>query len=319
MIATITLNPAIDIRYNLPDFHLDGVNRVTAVDKTAGGKGLNVSRVLSQLGANVTCTGFLGGKSGEWIADQLPNYNLINRFVGIKGETRFCLVIESKEGHTEILEQGPEILENEREEFLKNFDTIIESNNYIVGSGSLPYGIDSDFYRDLIEKTKQKGKYFLLDSSGESLAHGIKGKPFLIKPNREEFCKLIGLNQLSIEDMIWYAQDICQKGTQYVLLSLGKEGALLVSKDVTLQAVIPALTDVHQVGSGDSMLAGFTFAHSKGYSIEDILKWSCACGISNAASERTGSVELTKVQHYFNLIKVKELTGGDQGGKYSLF
>jgi len=311
MIATITLNPAIDIRYNLPVFHLDGVNRVTAVDKTAGGKGLNVSRVLSQLGANVTCTGFLGGKSGEWIAGQLPNYNLINRFIEIEGETRFCLAIESTQGHTEILEQGPEILENEREEFLKNFDTILESNNYIVGSGSLPHGIDSDFYRDLIEKTKQKGKYFLLDTSGESLAHGIKGKPFLIKPNREEFCNLIGLNQLSLEDMIWHAKDICQNGIEYVLLSLGKEGALLISKNITLQAVIPTLTDVHQVGSGDSMLAGFAFAHSKGYSIEDILKWSCACGVSNAASERTGSVELTKVQHYFNLIKVKELTGGD--------
>jgi tagatose 6-phosphate kinase len=311
MIATITLNPAIDIRYNLPVFQLDGVNRVTAVDKTAGGKGLNVSRVLSQLGANVTCTGFLGGKSGEWIANQLPNYNLINCFTGIKGETRFCLAIESTQGHTEILEQGPEILENEREEFLKNFDTILESNNYIVGSGSLPHGIDSDFYRDLIEKTKQKGKYFLLDTSGESLAHGIKGKPFLIKPNREEFCNLIGLNQLSLEDMIWHAKDICQNGIEYVLLSLGKEGALLISKNITLQAVIPTLTDVHQVGSGDSMLAGFAFAHSKGYSIEDILKWSCACGVSNAASERTGSVELTKVQHYFNLIRVKELTGGD--------
>ncbi|MEE6452391.1 1-phosphofructokinase family hexose kinase [Gottfriedia acidiceleris] len=311
MIATITLNPAIDIRYNLPIFHLDGVNRVTAIDKTAGGKGLNVSRVLSQLGANVTCTGFLGGKSGEWIASQLQDDNIINRFIEIKGETRFCLAIESKQGHTEILEQGPEILENEREEFLKNFDIILESNNYIVGSGSLPHGINSDFYRDLIEKTKQKGKYFLLDSSGESLAHGVKGKPFLIKPNREEFCKLIGLNQLSIDDMIWHAREICHKGTQYVLLSLGKEGALLISENVTLQAVIPTLTDVHQVGSGDSMLAGFAFAHSKGFSIVDSLKWSCACGISNAASERTGSVELTKVQQYFNLIKVKELIGGD--------
>ncbi|PGL72841.1 1-phosphofructokinase family hexose kinase [Bacillus sp. AFS055030] len=319
MIATITLNPAIDIRYNLPVFHLDGVNRVTTVDKTAGGKGLNVSRVLSQLGAKVTCTGFLGGKSGEWISEQLPNYNLINRFVKIEGETRFCLAIESKEGHTEILEQGPDIVENEREEFLKTFDTILEMNNYIVGSGSLPSGIDSDFYRNIIEKTNQKGKYFLLDSSGESLAHGIKGKPFLIKPNREEFCRLIGLHQLSIEDMIKYARDICQKGTKYVLLSLGREGALLISENTTLQAVIPSLTNAHQVGSGDSMLAGFTFAHSKGFSIEDTLKWSCACGISNASSERTGSVELSKVQYYFNLIKVKDLTGGDQGGKYSLF
>ncbi|PGS54437.1 1-phosphofructokinase [Bacillus sp. AFS041924] len=310
MIATITLNPAIDIRYSLPTLYLDEVNRVSSVDKTAGGKGLNVSRVLSQLGAIVTCTGFLGGKSGEWIAEQLLNSNLTNHFVKIKGETRFCLAVKSKEGHTEILEQGPEILENEREEFLKNFDTILDSNNYIVASGSLPNGVESDLYRHLIEKTNLRGKYFLLDSSGQSLAHSIKGKPFLIKPNKEEFCKLIGLDEISLEDMIKYAQDICQKGIEYVLLSLGKEGALLISKNKILQAIIPTLTAVNQVGSGDSMLAGFTFAHSKGYSIEEVFKWSCACGMSNAATEQTGSIELSQVQYYFNLIKVRQLAGG---------
>ncbi|MFB7138405.1 1-phosphofructokinase family hexose kinase [Gottfriedia sp. NPDC056225] len=312
MIATITINPAIDIRYNLPAFHLDEVNRVQSVDKTAGGKGLNVSRVLCQLEATVTCTGFLGGKSGEWIAEQLSIWSLENQFVKIKGETRFCLAIESKEGHTEILEQGPEILENEREEFLKNFDIILGSNQYIVASGSLPTGIDSNFYRELIEKTNQKGKYFLLDSSGESLANGIKGKPFLIKPNKEELCKLIGLNDVSLEDMINHSLEICRKGTKFVLLSLGKEGALLISENKILKAIIPTLTNVHQVGSGDSMLAGFTFAHSKGYLIEDVFKWSCACGMSNAASERTGSIELSQVQHFFNQIKVEELVGGKE-------
>ena len=309
MIATVTLNPAIDIRYSIPAFQLDNVNRVSSVDKTAGGKGLNVSRVLSQLGAKVTCTGFLGGKSGEWIAEQFTNWNLINCFVPIQGETRFCLAIESMEGHTEILEQGPEIIENEKEEFLQNFDSVLESNDYIIISGSLPGGLEADFYRQLAEMAKHKGKYVLLDSSGESLAQGIHGKPFLIKPNKDEFCQLIGKGSLSLEEMIWHSQIICQNGVEYVLLSLGKSGALLISRSQVLRADIPILTNVHQVGSGDSMLAGFTYAHSQGYSIEEVLKWACACGMSNAASERTGWIDLLQVQNFLNLIKVKELTG----------
>ncbi|WP_088043068.1 1-phosphofructokinase [Bacillus sp. EAC] len=311
MIATVTLNPAIDIRYSLSAFQLDEVNRVSSVDKTAGGKGLNVSRVLSQLGAKVTCTGFLGGKSGEWIAEQLPNWKLINRFIPIQGETRFCLTIESREGHTEILEQGPKIVENEREEFLKNFDTILESMEYIVVSGSLPGGLEADFYRQLAEKAKQHGKYLLLDSSGDALAEGVHGKPFLIKPNREEFCKLIGEGQISLKGMMLHAQALCQNGVEFVLLSLGEDGALLISRSRVLQAIIPTLTTVHQVGSGDSMLAGFTYAHSRGYPIEEVLKWSCACGMSNAVSERTGSIDLSQVQYFLNVIKVKELTGGE--------
>jgi len=310
MIATVTCNPAIDIRYNLPFFQLDEVNRVSNVDKTAGGKGLNVSRVLSQLGAKVTCTGFLGGKSGEWITEQFPKWGFINQFVPIQGNTRFCLAIESSEGHTELLEQGPTIVENEREEFLRNFDGILETNQYVVVSGSLPNGLSSDFYRQLALKANQKGKFLLLDSSNEALEQGIQGNPFLIKPNKEELCKLIGKKNASLEEMMLHARAICQKGIKFVLLSLGKQGALLISSGRVLQANIPTLTSVHQVGSGDSMLAGFTFAHSKGYSIEEVLKWACACGMSNAASERTGEIDLSQVHYFLNFIEVKELTGG---------
>jgi len=311
MIATVTLNPAVDTRYSLSTFQLDEVNRVSSVDRTPGGKGLNVSRVLSQLGIEVTCTGFLGGKNGEWIASQLLNWKLFNQFVRIKGETRLCLAIESKEGHTEILEQGPKIMENEKVEFLENFDSILKLNEYIVVSGSLPCGIESNFYLKLAEKAKLKGKKLLLDSSGEALAQSIHGNPFLIKPNREEFCKLIGEKQASLEDMIWHAQAICQKGVEYVLLSLGGYGALLVSRRRVLQANIPTLAAVNPVGSGDSMLAGFTYAHSKGYPTPDVLKWACACGMSNAATERTGMIDLSQVKSFLNVIEVNEIVGGE--------
>ncbi|MEH7481286.1 1-phosphofructokinase [Neobacillus drentensis] len=310
MIATVTINPAIDVRYNLSTLQMDKVNRVSSIDKTAGGKGLNVSRVLTQLGAEVTCTGFLGGKSGEWIAEQLPELKLMNRFVSIKGDTRSCLAILSNEGHTEILEHGPKILENEKDSFLEMYDSILETANYVVVSGSLPDGIESDFYQTLAEKAGQKGRYLLLDSSGTALSLGIQGKPFLIKPNKEEFCKLIGKNHLSMDDVMRYAQAICRDGVEYVLLSLGKEGAILASKNRVLQAVIPAVKEINQVGSGDSMLAGFTYAHSQGLAIDEVLKWACSCGMSNAASEKTGYINLSQVHHYVELVKVIEINMG---------
>lgn len=310
MIATVTLNPAIDIRYSLSTFQMDEVNRVSSIDKTAGGKGLNVSRVLSRLGAEVTCTGFLGGKSGEWIADQLPYMKLNNRFVSIEGETRSCLAILSDEGHTEILEQGPKVFGNEIDSFLKTFDSILETTDYVVVSGSLPEGIETDFYKKLADKAGKMGKYLLLDSSGTALAQGIYGKPFLIKPNKEEFSKLIGKNDVSYEEMMMYGQAICRDGIEYILLSLGQEGAILVSKNQILQATLPAVKVINQIGSGDSMLAGFTYAHSQGYSIDEVLKWACACGMSNAASEKTGSINLLQVQHFAGLVKVIELGEG---------
>ena len=309
MIATVSLNPAIDVSYSVPSFQSGQIHRASSVDKTAGGKGLNVSRVLSQLGMKISCTGFLGGKSGEWIADSLQEMMLENRFIPIKGETRSCLAILSQEGQTEILEQGPQISRDERKLFLEIYDSILDEADYIVASGSLPNGLESSFYQVLAEKAKQRGRCFLLDSSGTGLAKGVLGKPFLIKPNLEEFCKLIGKSSdIEFNEMIEYAQGICRNGVEYLLLSLGREGALLVNQSRILKAEIPAIKAKNPVGSGDSMLAGFTFAHSKKYPLEDMLKWACACGMSNAASKKTGSINLSQVHQFVNLIEVIEIT-----------
>lgn len=308
MIATVSLNPSIDVRYNIPVFQVGQIHRAASIDKTAGGKGLNVSRVLSQLGIKVSCTGFLGGKSGEWIADRLQESMLVNRFTPIKGETRSCLAILTEDGQTEILEQGPYISKNERKLFLEIYDSILDEADYVVASGSLPAGLEQSFYQILADRAKQKGRYFLLDSSGIGLAQGIQGKPFLIKPNKEEFCNLIGNYDIKFKEMLEHAKEICRSGVEYLLLSLGKDGALLVSKSRILKADIPVIKALNPVGSGDSMLAGFTFAHSKEYPLEDVLKWSCACGMSNAASEKTGSINLLEVQQFINLIKVIEIT-----------
>ncbi|KAA0565745.1 1-phosphofructokinase [Bacillus sp. CH30_1T] len=306
MIATVTLNPAIDVRYTLSQFKMGEVNRVSTIDKSAGGKGLNVTRVLSQLGQKVTCTGFLGGKSGEWIENQLSHLEVHNSFVPIKGETRTCLAILSKEGQTEILETGPFISSNELEIFDRTFSSILDTVDFVVVSGSLPEGVPTDFYRELTKKANQKGVRLLLDTSGPGLAAGIAGKPFLIKPNKEEFARLIGRTFGSTDDMLRHAQAICQKGIHYVLLSLGEEGAILVNGKRILRAKVPRVKAVNPVGSGDSMLAGFTYAYSHGFPIEEVLKWACACGMSNAIMENTGEVNLLDIRRFVKEIDVIE-------------
>jgi tagatose 6-phosphate kinase len=319
MIATVTLNPAIDVRYTLSQMQIGEINRVYSVEKTAGGKGLNVTRVLSTLGHKVACTGFLGGKSGEWIQTQLPHLNTHNHFISVKGETRSCLAVLSKEGQTEILEPGPVIESDEIKCFHRAFDSILDMVNVIVVSGSLPEGIPTDFYRELSEKANKKGARLLLDTSGPALAQSIPGKPFLIKPNREEFAELIGKEVESNHDMLEEAQAICLKGIQYVLVSIGGEGAYLVSKERVLSSRIPKVNVVNPVGSGDSMLAGFTHAYSHGYPIEEVLKWACACGMSNAMLEKTGAINLDHIRQFVEEIEVIEEIGGMENESYSVF
>lgn len=319
MIATVTLNPAIDVRYTLSQFQMGGVNRVSSIEKSAGGKGLNVTRVLSRLGQKVTCTGFLGGKSGEWIESELSHLKVHNSFVPIKGETRTCLAILSKEGQTEILETGPFIPSNELEIFDRTFSSILDTVDFVVVSGSLPEGVPTGFYSELSKNANQKGVRLLLDTSEPALAEGIAGKPFLIKPNKEEFARLIGKTFDSTDDMLRHAQAICHKGIHYVLLSLGEEGAILVSEKRVLRAKVPNVKAVNPVGSGDSMLAGFTYAYSHGFPIGEVLKWACACGMSNAIMEKTGEVNLLDIRRFVKEIDVVERIGGMENESYRLF
>ncbi|WP_299744433.1 1-phosphofructokinase [uncultured Rossellomorea sp.] len=319
VIATVTLNPAIDVRYTLSQFQIGGVNRVSSIEKTPGGKGLNVTRVLSGLGNRVTCTGFLGGNSGAWIQNQLSHMDLHEHFISIKGETRSCLAVLSKEGQTEILEPGPVIGTDEIERFHRVFAYLMGTVDYVVVSGSLPEGIPNDFYKGLSNIANQSGVRMLLDTSGPALFESMDGKPFLIKPNKEEFNALIGRKTNSKSDMLQQAQSICQKGVPYVLLSLGAEGAFLVSENRVLFARIPNVNVVNPVGSGDSMLAGFTHAYSHGYPIEEVLKWACACGMSNAMLEKTGSINPVHVRRFVKRIDVIEMIGGMEDESYRMF
>lgn len=188
MILTVTLNPSVDISYPLETLKIDTVNRVKDVSKTAGGKGLNVTRVLYESGDKVTATGFLGGKIGEFIESELEQSPVSPAFYKISGNTRNCIAILHEGNQTEILEQGPTISHEEAEGFLDHYSNLIKQSEVVTISGSLPSRLPNDYYEKLIQLASDEGVAVVLDCSGAPLETVLKSsaKPTAIKPNNEE-------------------------------------------------------------------------------------------------------------------------------------
>ena len=192
MILTVTMNPSIDTRYQLDKLIIDDVNRVTP-EKTAGGKGLNVSRVLLQLGDDVLATGLLGGHMGAYMAELMDADGVKNDFVPIAGETRICLNILHEGNQTELLESGPQIAPAELEAFTAKFAELAAKADVVTLSGSLPRGVDAGYYAELVKIAEEAGAKVLLDTSGASLEAALESdaKPELVKPNLTEINGLL--------------------------------------------------------------------------------------------------------------------------------
>ena len=255
----MTLNPSVDIKYTLDYFSIDEVNRVDQVIKTAGGKGLNVSRVLKQLDAEVGATGFLGGELGEFIRSELKKECIVDLFVPISGKTRNCIAVIHEGMQTEILESGPVIQDEEIEQFLSNFIKILPQVDLVTISGSLPKGVPTNFYQRIIELCSQHEKLVLLDTNEKLLDASLKGraKPYLIKPNREELAGFLGREINSQEDLMVALGDQAFQDIEWVVVSLGSKGAMIKHQESIYNVQIPKVEAVNPVGSGDSVIAGF--------------------------------------------------------------
>lgn len=306
MILTITMNPAIDIHYRMDSFEVNSISRTNQPLKTPGGKGLNVSRVLCQLGSSVMASGVLGGDNGLWIKEQLKNYKLEDHFTSINSNTRECLAIITPETQTEILGNGTDVSEEELEIFLDRYKTLLGKSSLVCISGSLPLGIPKDFYATLIHKANKKKVPVILDTSGTSLKEAITASPFLIKPNKEELASLINKPLKSDADIIDAAKVLQSQGAQNILISLGAKGAIFIGEN-TYKVSIPSINLLNPVGSGDSSVAGFAYGIINSYDIEECIRSSMACGISNAMNEETGYISLDELENIKNKIIIEKV------------
>lgn len=290
MITTITLNVAIDKAYQVEVFETGEVNRVRTCTNTPGGKGLNVAKVANICGEEVAASGFVGGHAGAYVVDMLMAEGVQSDFVHTKNETRSCINILADDGSsTEFLEPGAEIYPEELKAFLEKFPQIVEKSDVITISGSVPKGIGTDIYGKLITLTKEKGKKVILDTSGELLKEGIKAKPTMVKPNTDEIQALLGVSVKSKEEVIDGAKKLHDMGIEVVVVSLGKDGALVVSDEGVFQGRPPVIQTVNTVGCGDSMVAAFAVGFARGYGMEETLRYAVAVSAANALTMATGS------------------------------
>lgn len=309
MIATVTLNPAVDKTIHASRIVLGSVNRVDDVINIAGGKGINVAKVLRQYDMDVKCLGFLGGYCGELIRDSVEMMGAKDAFTTVKNETRTSINIISEDGYiTEFLEPGPQIAEDELKSFIENFEKEIEDCDIVVISGSSPVGVDASTYAKLITIAKDMGKKVLLDASGDNLREGVKACPFMIKPNMRELENLMGRRIQGIQDVLSAASSIIENGIPNVVVSMGSKGILYARKSEdkidAYYVQAPTIRVVNSVGSGDSAVAAFAFSIANGMSPEDTIKKCVAISVANALSLENGVISKEKADEIESNLKV---------------
>lgn len=293
MIATVTLNVAIDKAYVIDKLEHGTVMRVKKCTNTPGGKGLNVAKVAKLCGEEVLATGFAGGFNGKSVISMLNACDVPNNFVEVKNETRCCINILSEDDNssTEFLEPGAPVDEAEVDRFLAVFEDILKTADVITISGSAPKGVDTGIYGKLIALCHKACVPVCLDTSGKLLEDGIKALPTLIKPNTDEIEALLNVKVKSREDVMQGAIQLHEMGIKYVVVSLGAEGALFVCDEGIFMGMPPKIVPVNTVGCGDSMLAAFAVGIKNNLSPEDMMKEAVAVSAANALSMATGHFE----------------------------
>lgn len=309
MILTVTLNPAVDKTYTSGELITGHVNRMRSVVSLAGGKGVNVTKVLRQYDFPVCATGFLGGYAGNFIENDLQGRKVACHFIRVDGETRSNMNILADNGYvTEILEPGPEVKEEQFKQFLIQYDNLLSFCELVVLSGSIARGLPEDVYALLIEKARIKGIKTLLDTSGESLRAGIKAKPYLIKPNLKELEYIVGHKLPNREAVIEAALSIHKEGIAHVLVSMGKKGLLnITSGGYVYFAKAGGVQALNTVGCGDCVVAAYAMSIVKRESKEDSIKRAVAISAANATSLRSADIPLDIAQEFMETIAVEKL------------
>ena len=304
MIFTVTLNPSIDYVVETENFKIGCLNRSKNEYAVAGGKGINVSCVLKELGVETKALGFAAGFTGNEIIRILNQKGIKNNFVVLeKGMTRINVKINGK-NETEINGKGPEISEREFN-WLREILEEAKKGDMLILSGSVPQSNVEDMYEKLAESANKKGIRFIADTEGKKLLSTLKYKPFMVKPNLKELEEVFGAKIETDEGIIAYGRKLQYYdggGAENVLISMGKEGAVLLCGDGRiLREKAPKGNVLSTVGSGDSMVAGFAAGIELYGDYEKAFKLACACGSACAFSIGTPTKE--KINEVLSLIK----------------
>lgn len=300
MIYTLTLNPSIDYVIEVPNLELGKVNRTSQDIKFPGGKGINVSRMLSSQGTENIALGFLGGFTGEFINNKLKTYGITTNFIKVNGDSRINVKVKSNE-ETEINGAGPNISKENLDTLFKKLDALKE-DDILVLAGSIPSTLHKDLYLQIQKRVCNNNVKVVVDTSGKALLEAIKNKPFLIKPNNHEIEEIFNVKIKSEKELISYGKKLVELGAENVIISMAGDGALLINSNGIFKGNAPKGEVKNSVGAGDSLVGGFLAEYVK---TNDILK-SFKNGIASGSASAF-SLDLAKYEFVKELLPMIEI------------
>jgi 1-phosphofructokinase family hexose kinase len=308
MIYTVTLNPALDRAIFIERLMEEDTIRVYSETFYAAGKGIDVSRVIRELGGQSVALGLVGGYNGLHLEGLLINAGVMTDFTKIAHETRTNIILKERSTGRQfvISAAGPEIDSAEISQFYRHV-LEIDGMNYLVMSGSLPKGVTPNLYGQLIVAGKKKGAFIFLDTDGPALKESIEYLPTGIKPNQFELSRLIGRDLKKETEIIRACEELHERGIPYVLVSRGKEGLILSTKEQKIKAIAPPIEVESTVGAGDSVVAGFILAHSQGKNLEECVRLGCAAGTATARTPGTELCHRGEVEKILPSVAISKL------------
>lgn len=292
MIYTVTFNPSLDYIVSVEHFAIGRVNRTSQEMILPGGKGINVSIVLHNLGIESTALGFTAGFTGEEIKKQIERFDINTEFVEVKeGISRINVKLRSDE-ESEINGMGPVVSDDELEIFMKRLERLRE-NDTLVLAGSIPSTLPGTIYRDIMVRLENKGIRVVVDATNSLLVNVLELRPFLIKPNNYELGEIFGIDDLRDKKLVVeYAKKLQDRGTRNVLVSMAGDGAVLVAEDGSVyMSEAPEGVVKNSVGAGDSMVAGFLYGYIMTGSYEEAFRYGVCTGSASAFSDNLATRE----------------------------
>ncbi|NLH91400.1 MAG: 1-phosphofructokinase [Atopobium sp.] len=297
MIYTVTLNPALDKTAYIPNFTVNTVNRMSKLRIDPGGKGINVSKVISKLGGKSIAIALLGGATGSYILSALKGQGIECKPFEIGSETRTNLkVVDPKlNTHTDINEPGPCVKEQSLNSVLKALTSHLKGNDIVVLSGSLPRDAPVNTYATWTRACKETGAKVFLDADGDKLAKGIEASPYLIKPNEIELGTILGQTLDTDSKVMEAAHELVARGIKNVVVSMGANGAIFATKEQAFKAQALKVPVGSTVGAGDSVVAALAYAESNDLPVEDTIRLAMATGAANVMQSGTQAAERSAI------------------------
>jgi 1-phosphofructokinase len=310
MIATLTLNPSVDRNIIVDNLGKDDTNRALGFWDTAGGKGLNVSKVVKELGGRTAAFSFAGGAVGRYWLELAGRIGVSLKITPVRGMTRLNIVLTDRDDHTQtrVSLPGPVVLASELERLKKALFRLRPKPAFCVLGGSLSRGMKVSTYRTLIAEFEKRGVSCVLDADGAALKEGIRAVPFMVKPNEHEMERLFGRRMNSLKDYLRAAQTLVERGVGLVVVSLGKRGALFADPKEAFHVSTPVVTVKSKIGAGDSLIGGVLVGLERGMPLERAARLGVAASTSAVMREAPRLCRRSDIPGLLRRVRIRRIS-----------